>query len=185
MRLRPFATLTIAAAAVVLLFPATAGADFQILFDDYRADGVIDGCAYSSSELTSGLGDIPTDISQYDPGFAEAINAGLEQAAAGCGVAPQEIVPKNEVIAADGSPGPPVPRPPDFRAPDTDQGLPAVLVALIIVLGAALAAGAVLGAAHYYGWDLRGRLAPVSGAARGAERRLTDSLRSLLDRLGF
>jgi hypothetical protein len=185
MRLRPFATLTIAAAAVVLLPPATAGADFQILYDDYRADGVIDGCAYSSGDLTSGLGDIPADVREYDPGFAEAINAGLEQAAAGCGTAAMEVIPKNEVIAADGSPGPAAPRPVAFQIPDTDRGIPAVLVALMIVFGAALACGAVLGGAHYYGWDLRGRLAPVSGAARGTERRLADRLRSLLDRLGF
>jgi hypothetical protein len=185
MRLRPLATLTISAAAIVLLLPTTAQADFQTLFDDYRADGVIDGCTYSSSELSSGLSSIPTDISQYDPGFAEAINAALEQAAAGCGAAALEAVPKSEVNAADGSPGPAAPDPVAFQTRDPDQGLPAVLIALIIALGAVLATGAVLGAAHFYGWDLRGRLAPVSGAARGAERRLADSLRSLLDRLGF
>jgi hypothetical protein len=183
MRLRPLATLTIAAAAATLLLPAIAGADFQTLYDDYRADGAIDGCAYSSSDLSAGLSEIPADVRQYDPGFSAAINAALDQVAAGCNVAP-EAPAKDEVTAADGSPGPAVPHPLAFHAAGTGRGLPGVLVALIAVLGAALAAGAFLGAAHYYGWDLRRRVAPVSGAARGAERRLADGLRSLLDRLG-
>ena len=65
------------------------------------------------------------------------------------------------------------------------RALPAVLTALIVLLGTTLATAALLLAAHLYGWDLRGRLAPVSGAAQGAERRLAEGLRSLRDRLGF
>jgi hypothetical protein len=184
MRLRSIATLTIAAAAAGLLLAATAQADFQTLYDDYRADGVIDGCAYSSTDLSSGLSEIPADVRQYDPGFAAAINGALDQVAAGCSAAPA-VTTKDEVAAADGSPGPAVPHALAFHAAGTGRELPGVLVALIVVLGAFLATAAFLGAAHYYGWDLRGRLAPVRGAARGAERRLADSLRSLLDRLGF
>jgi hypothetical protein len=183
MRLRPLATLTIAAAAAALLLAAPAQADFQTLYDDYHADGVIDGCAYSSSELSSGLSDIPADVRQYDPGFAASINGALDQLAAGCNAPPAAA--KDEVAAADGSPGPAVPHRLAFHAADTGRQLPGVLVALIVVLGAALVVGALLSAAHYYGWDLRARVAPVSGTARGAERRLADRLRSLLDRLGF
>jgi hypothetical protein len=177
------ATLIIAAAALAL--PASAAADFQTLYSDYRADGVIDGCAYSSSELSSGLSDIPADVRQYDPGFAAAINAALDQVAAGCGTAAKVAGAKDEVSAADGSPGPAVPHRLAFVAAGTGRGLPAVLVALIAILGAALAAAALLAGAHYYGWDLRSRLAPVSGAARGAERRIADRLRWLQDRLGL
>lgn len=182
MQLRSLRTITISAVAALALLPATALADFQTLYDDYRADSVIDGCTYSSGVLTGALGDIPADIREYDPGFTDAINAALEQAAAGCGAAPAEAVPENEeVIAADGSPGPASPRPLAIQVSGGEDRLPAVLLALMIACGAALAAGAVLATAHYFGWDLRRRLAPVGAA----ERRLVDRLRSMRDRLGF
>jgi hypothetical protein len=154
MRLRPLLSLTIVI-ALALLLPASASADFQTLYDDYRTDGVIDGCSYSSNELSSGLGEIPADVREYDPGFSDALNAALEQAAAGCGLTPQAAGGKNEVSAADGSPGPVAPKPVSFQTPTGGRGLPAVMTALIVLLGAALGAAAVLFAAHYYGWDLR------------------------------
>ena len=184
MRCRRAATLSIAAISVLLL-PATATADFQSLYDDYRTDGVIDGCAYSTGELSAGLGEVPADVREYDPGFSDALNAALEQAAAGCGAAPQAASTKNEVSAPDGSPGPALPHATAFPAGDGGRALPAVLTALIALLGTTLATAALLLAAHLYGWDLRGRLAPVSGAVQGAERRLAEGLRSLRDRLGF
>jgi hypothetical protein len=144
MRPRLLATLTIAAAAAALLPAAPAQADFQTLYDDYRADGVIDGCAYSASELGSGLTDIPADVREYDPGFTDAINAALEQIAAGCSTAPAAAPIKNEVAAADGSPGPAPPHPLAVHAAETGPALPGVLVALIVVLGAGLATAAVL-----------------------------------------
>lgn len=145
MRPRLLATLTIAAAAAALLLvlAAPAQADFQTLYDDYHADGVIDGCAYSASELGSGLTDIPADVREYDPGFTDAINAALEQIAAGCRTAPAAAT-KNEVAAADGSPGPAAPHPLAIHAAETGPALPGVLAALIVVLGAALATAAVL-----------------------------------------
>jgi hypothetical protein len=187
MRLRRLAKPTIAVLAAALMLPAPASADFQTLYDDYRADGVINGCAFSSAELSSGLGEIPADVREYDPGFSEAINAALEQSASGCGQAPQEAARaiKNEITAADGSPGPAIPKAFVFAHPDDGRGLPAVLVGLMVLLGLALGTAALLGAAHYRGWDLRRRLAPASGAVRGVERRLAESLRSLRDRLGF
>jgi hypothetical protein len=183
MRLPRIAILS--AVATALLWPAAAQADFQTLYDDYNADGVIDGCAYPSSELSAGLNNIPADVREYDPGFTDALNTALEQVAAGCGTAPQVAVTKNEVTAVDGSPGPAVPKSLAVASATGGRSLPGVMDALIAILGAALALAALLGAAHYYGWDLRGRLAPVSGAARAAERRLSDGLRSVLERLGF
>ena len=186
MRAARLAKLTIATFAAGLLLAPPAWADFQTLYDDYRADGSINGCAFSSGELSSGLTDIPADVREYDPGFAEAINAALEQAAIGCGEAPAEAAAiKNEITADDGSPGPAVPKGFVLQQADSGRGLPGVLIGLIVLLGIALAIAALLGVGHYYGWDMRRRLAPASGAARGAERRLADSLRSLLDRLGF
>ena len=142
MRPRLLATLTIAAAALLLAAPAQA--DFQTLYDDYHADGVIDGCSYSASELGAGLTDIPADVREYDPGFSDAINAALEQIAAGCGTAPAVAATKNEVVAADGSPGPTVPRQLVVHAAEAGPALPGVLTALIVVMGAGLATAAVL-----------------------------------------
>jgi hypothetical protein len=144
----------IATALGALLLAAAAEADFQTLYDDYRADGAIDGCAYTAGELSNGLGDIPADVRQYDPGFPEALNAALDQVAAGCHAAPA-AVSRNEVTAADGSPGPAVPHALAFKATGSDRGLPGVLIALIAVLAAGLAAAGVFALARYYGWDLR------------------------------
>jgi hypothetical protein len=184
MRIRPLAALIAGAA---LLLPATAAADVQTLFDDYRADNVIDGCAQSPAELSAALGEIPADVRVYDPGFADALNAALEQAATVCRTAPRQAVAQleNQLIAEDGSPGPAVPERGALMVPETDRDMPPVLVGLSALLLAALAAAALLGLSHRYGWDLRGRLAPAGAAMRSAERRLGDGLRSLLDRLGF
>jgi hypothetical protein len=184
MRLRAVLILSLAA-ALALIVPAGAAADFQTLYDDYRTDGVIDGCSYSSSELSAGLSDIPADVREYDPGFSDALNAALEQVAAGCGVSPQASAAKNQASAADGSPGPVAPKPVAFNDSGAGRGLPALLMAMIVFGAATLAAAALLLGSHYYGWDLRGRLAPVGGAARGAESRIAEAWRSLRDRLGF
>ena len=135
---------TILATAAALLLAAPARADFQTLYNDYRADGAIDGCAYSAGELSSGLTDIPADVREYDPGFTDAINAALERQAAGCGTAPQAAATKNEVTASDGSPGPAVPHVLAIHTGGGGRSMPAVLVALIAVLGAVLGAAAVL-----------------------------------------
>src|SRR5512133_3323623 len=152
MRLRLIATLLVVAAA--LLLPAIARADFQTLYDDYRTDGVIDGCAYTSSELSGGLNEIPADVREYDPGFTDAINAALEQRAAGCGAGPQAAAPtKNEIAAADGSPGPAIPHKLAFATTGGGRGMPAVLIALMVVLGAGRGADAALAATRQLGRD--------------------------------
>ena len=183
MRLRTLVTL-LAGAALVL--PAGAAADFQTFYDDYRADGVIDGCSQSPGALTAALGDIPADVREYDPAFADAINTALEQAATGCGTAPRKAAAaiKNEVISQDGSPGPAVLERAALPVPETGRDIPPVLVALSLLLAAALAFAALVVASERFGWDLRGRLAPVGGALRGAERRISDRLRSRRNRSG-
>ena len=156
MRLRLVATLVAGAA---LLAPAGAAADFQTFYDDYRADGAIDGCAQSPAELSAALGDIPADVREYDPAFADAINAALEQAAIGCGSEPQKAAAiKDEVISADGSPGPAVPKSAGLVVADSDRDMPPVLVALSLLLAATLAVAALIGLSNRYGWDLPGRL---------------------------
>jgi hypothetical protein len=159
MRSRPLATALALAALILVAVPSVAAADFQTLYDDYRADGVIDGCAHTPAQLSSGLSGIPADVSEYDPGFSDALNAALEQAATGCGVSPQAVSDtKDQTSSADGSPGPAVQRSVAFQPGGDDPGLPLVLGALIALLGAALAAAAVLVADGHYGWGLRKRL---------------------------
>jgi len=157
MRFRTLATLI---AGTLLLLPAGAAADFQTFYDDYRADGVIDGCAQSPAELSAALGDIPADVREYDPAFADAINAALDQAASGCGTAPQESAAalKNEVISDDGSPGPATPEQAALTVPDSGRDLPLVLVALSVLLAGTLGVAALIALSERYGWDLPGRL---------------------------
>ena len=146
-------------ALVALLLAAPAEADFQTLYDDYRADGVIDGCAYTSGELSNGLGDIPADVRQLRPRLPRGAERGSGPGGGGLPRHPRRGR-RNEVTAADGSPGPAVPHKLAFQTGGPDRGLPGVLVALIAVLSAALSAAAVLALAHFYGWDLRLRRGP-------------------------
>jgi hypothetical protein len=183
---RPIRRAVCAAVAFAALAAAApAQADFQTLYDDYRIDGSIDGCEYYSSELTAGLGAIPADVREYDPGFSEALNAALEQLASGCSdesETPAEAA--GGITADDGSPGPTEPRSVGLDA-ENGESLPGILLAMIVVLGAALAVAALLAGARYYGWDLRRRLAPLAGAARGLRYRLADRLWAVRDRFGF
>lgn len=176
--------IALAAAVGLLVLPGLARADFQTLYDDYRVDGGIDGCEYQSGDLTGALGAIPADVREYDPGFAEALNTALEQLAAGC---EEESDASSEqsagAIAADGSPGPPRPRVVQV-AGEVDSSLPAVLVAVIVVLGAALAAGVLMVAVRFFGWDPGRRLAGATTPLRRLRERLADGLWALRDRLG-
>ncbi len=108
---------------------------------------MIDGCAQSPGELSAALGDIPADVREYDPAFADAINAALEQAATGCGAAPQEAGAEieNEVISGDGSPGPAPPRSAGLAVPDSGTDMPPILIALSLLLAAGLGAAAYVG----------------------------------------
>jgi hypothetical protein len=173
-----------AIALVALALPGHAGADFRTLYDDYRADGQIDGCDYDSSELSSGLGEIPADVREYDPGFSDALNSALEQLAAGCETAPDASELAGGITAGDGSPGPSPPHA-IATAPQHADGLPAVLVAMMVVLGLCLGAGALLAAARTYGWGLPARRGAAPGRAGGAGDRLSQAVWAVRDRLGF
>ena len=69
---------------VTAISPGLAFANRESTYDEYRATGVVQGCDYSAEELRAALDDIPPDIRAYDPGFADALNAALEQGAAAC-----------------------------------------------------------------------------------------------------
>jgi hypothetical protein len=161
--LRPALVLALAAA---LLLPGTTAAappppaGFQGLYDEYQKLGFVFGCSHRESDLRSALSSIPADIAAYDPGFADALDAALEQRASGCSGAPTSPFPQTPVsaggtvLAGDGSPGPANERPlGSLPAPErADTSIPPVLLALAALVGAAL-----LAAAAWSLWGLRRR----------------------------
>jgi len=77
--------LATAAAFVALAAPASAN-EFQTLYNDFKGDGTIDPCRYSSGQLQQGASQIPPDIEQYAPSFADQLAAARQRQAGGrCG----------------------------------------------------------------------------------------------------
>lgn len=104
--------------AVACLFfaPLADGAPrFRALYDEYLRTHSV-SCAHGEAELQAALTSIPADVQAYDPGFADALNTALETRAAGC---EQRLPSVGGPVrtAADGSPGPPVLKPPPTPAP--------------------------------------------------------------------
>jgi hypothetical protein len=136
----------------LLVTPAPAAADlFDDLYEEYRTTNVINGCRYDAADLRDALAGVPPDISAYDPGFADALNAALEQRASGCdgsAVLSLQLPPAaGAVEAADGSPGPGPAEPlvalpqPDPSSPDRrPAGVLAAGLGVLACAGAALAA---------------------------------------------
>lgn len=131
----------LAACLALALVPSAEAADVDRLYDEYRSSGLIRPCAHSDAELRDGLAEIPADVRAYDPGFADAVNAALEQRAS-CGTAPASPAsPEGARLAADGSPGPaaaaPSPVPAPAEGDDGSNGLAhAGLLAVAALAGA-------------------------------------------------
>jgi hypothetical protein len=171
--------------SILLLAPATALAQFQRLYDEYkRTGGRIDACAHAAGDLTAALGEIPADVRAYDPGFADALNRALDQQAAGCGRAQGQGAQRGAgtAVAADGSPGPANPAPMKLPTAAEEPGFPPALVAAMVVLAAILGLAGGVAIARHYGWR------PPPPRARGPGRRLGERLADgfwvLRDRLG-
>ncbi len=149
MRRRLLATLL---AALLAAGPAAATAQqpragFQRLYDEYRRSGVIGGCSYREADLRAALAGIPADVEAYEPGFADALNVGLEQHAAGCARGPPEPAEPATatIVAADGSPGPAIaPARAPIGAAEADTSMPIPLIALAALAGLALLLGGAL-----------------------------------------
>jgi hypothetical protein len=119
--------------------------------------GAIPACKISAKELNTALGQIPSDVAQYDADLINAIHQALSARAGGaCGKrgsgSAAGLVP--------GSPGPAggsgsgsavVPLRPLGSA--TQAGIPAPLVILAALGALALVAAALWGAGRYLGWD--------------------------------
>ena len=103
-----------AAVALALLLAAPAALAQSDLFQDFQGDGQIDPCAYSPDQLQNGLDNLPPDLQQYAPGFADQLRAGLE---AQCGGTVAPTTESDEVVPTAAPPQPPatttkIPRPP-------------------------------------------------------------------------
>lgn len=145
--------MTVLAVLIALLVaPPSASADlFDDLYEEYRTGGLINGCRYDAADLRDALAGVPPDISAYDPGFADALNAAIEQRASGCdgsAVLSLQLPPAaGAVEAGDGSPGPGPAEPlvalphPDPSSPDRrPAGILAAGLGVLACAGAALAA---------------------------------------------
>lgn len=150
-------TAHLAAAAVVTslaLAPPAFGQDE--LYNDFQGDGQINACAYSPEQLQNGLNNVPPDVQQYAPGFADQLRAGLEAQCGGGAVPPPET---DETIPGPIAPTtktrfpkPPAPQParrqligeaptPTVAATPTGSDAPDGLLPLIAVGGALLLLG--------------------------------------------
>jgi hypothetical protein len=136
----------------LLVTPASASADlFDDLYEEYRTTNVINGCRYDAGDLREALAGVPPDISAYDPGFTDTLNAALEQRASGCDgsavLSLQLPPPAGAIEAGDGSPGPGPAEPlvalphPDPSSPDRrPAGVLAAGLGVLACAGAAVAA---------------------------------------------
>ncbi len=140
--------LALALAVLAAAAPPAHGAPrFRALYDEYRRSGLISGCAHSEAELQGALTSIPADIEAYDPGFSDALNAALEDRAAGCASpAPAPAGTGGATTASDGSPGPSAPAVPRAPAPSPSapSALPLQMLFLGVLAAVALLAGALL-----------------------------------------
>jgi hypothetical protein len=178
-------TVRISILAAALLAAALAGApaahaNFLRTFQDYKADGQINGCSYTHAQLKDAQSQVPPDIEQYAPDFPGALAAALEQRARGCG---KQAAPAPPPVAATPG-GPPISRsrtevtkaPPSPPVPDNvtdhvipravvtarDQGAsdaPAPILALAIVGGLLGLAGLAWGVERWGAWEPRWLLA--------------------------
>jgi hypothetical protein len=82
--MRSILPLGVVCTLALAALPAPALADqFERVYQDFKDDGEIDGCRYSDGELAAAEGQIPPDIEQYAPSFAEQLAAAREKRASG------------------------------------------------------------------------------------------------------
>src|SRR5437660_4976035 len=81
--MRPIRAIALAVAALALVASSAQASTFDNIFKDFKADGKIDPCKYSASELAKAKKDVPPDIEQYAPDFPDALQAAIEARARG------------------------------------------------------------------------------------------------------
>src|SRR4051812_39225528 len=76
--------LTAVVLLALLAVPAAASAaGFEPIYRHFKADGAVSSCRWSDAQLRAAERDIPADVDQYAPGFAEQIAAARQQHARG------------------------------------------------------------------------------------------------------
>jgi hypothetical protein len=91
MRTRPITVFAVALALLVAVAPAARAqdkwpADVQKVYDDYRADGVIEVCDHTQATLETTRDTIKPDYDRDYPDFREAVEAGIDKHKdGGCG----------------------------------------------------------------------------------------------------
>src|SRR3954447_11599658 len=81
--MRSIRAILLMVAALAVVVPSAHAAGFDAIFKDFKADGEIDPCKYSASELAKAKHDVPPDIEQYAPDFPDALQAAIEARAKG------------------------------------------------------------------------------------------------------
>src|SRR3954447_10492753 len=76
--MRSIRAILLMVAALAVVVPSAHAAGFDAIFKDFKADGEIDPCKYSASELAKAKKDVPPDIEQYAPDFPDALQAAIE-----------------------------------------------------------------------------------------------------------
>lgn len=103
----------LAAVALGAFAPAASANIFQVIVNDYKADGQIDACRYTPGQLNATLGLIPSDAEQYIPGLREQVQNALQtHTGGGCEKQPE---PQQEEAPA---PAPAAPPPIQPAAPE-------------------------------------------------------------------
>jgi hypothetical protein len=150
------------AALVCGLLPLSAGAALAAnaltkVEAAYAAGGgAIPACKFSANGLNTALGQIPSDVAQYDADLINAIHQALSARAGGaCGkqgsASAVGLVPGSGGGAGSGRRSAVVPLRP--LGSGTQAGIPAPLLILAVLGALALLAAAVWGVGWYLGWD--------------------------------
>jgi hypothetical protein len=162
--------LYVLALSIVLLLPASAAraSAYSNVLHTYEQNGSVPPCQFSSSQLSSALKGVDTYGAQYFADFTNAIQSALAARAAGqCGASgaqPTKIPPATHL---------PSPAPHSVKA-STESDLPAPILLIAVLGGAALLTGVAVGIATLRGWEPR-RLAASRHSFAEAGYRLSGS----------
>jgi hypothetical protein len=85
LRYRLGSVVAIAVLAALLMAQAATAASINDIFNDYQKNGQINACKYSPSDLQRAGSQLPSDVEQYSPSFADQLNAARGQQCGGGG----------------------------------------------------------------------------------------------------
>jgi hypothetical protein len=160
----------------LLVVPAgAAAAGFEPLYRDFKKDGAISSCRWSDAQLRAAERDIPADVDQYAPAFAEQIAVARDRHARG------DCEPGGGDVAAVAG----IPAPPPAEIPaDTGVDVPLAvgLLGWLLIVAALVAVVLAIVTRLASGGDRR----PLAASIREAGERFGDLAREFWDwlRLG-